>query len=36
MGNETLMTATPAVTMELQTIKGIGWQIDPNYGDLIL
>ena len=34
MGNETLMTATPAVTMELQTIKGIGWQIDPNYGNL--
>ena len=20
--------------MELQTIKGIGWQIDPNYGNL--
>ena len=34
MGNEALMTATPAVTMELQTISGIGWQIDPNYGDL--
>ena len=34
MGNETLMTVSPAVTMELQTTTGIGWQLDPNYGDL--
>tara|TARA_B100001109_G_scaffold120574_1_gene98212 strand:- start:334 stop:2211 length:1878 start_codon:yes stop_codon:yes gene_type:complete len=34
MGNETLLTVTPAVTMDLQTTTGIGWQINPNYGDL--
>ena len=34
MGNETLLTATPAVTMDLQTTTGMGWQINPNYGDL--
>ena len=34
MGNETLLTVTPAVTMNLQTTTGIGWQINPSYGDL--
>ena len=34
MANEALISTTQAVTMELQTIKGIGWQIDQNYGDL--
>ena len=34
MGNETLMTATPAATIDLMTMTGIGWQLDANYGEL--
>ena len=34
MGNETVLTSTPAQIMELQTTTGIGWQINPNYGEL--
>ena len=34
MGNETVMTATPAATIELMTMTGIGWQLDANYGEL--
>ena len=34
MGNETVMTATPAATIDLMTMTGIGWQLDSNYGEL--
>ena len=34
MGNETLMTATPAATIDLMTMTGIGWQLAANYGEL--